>query len=98
MDETAYHQAVDRLYDALQARLDRYDTLDYDIVGGVLQATGPNGTMVVSRQPPLREVWLAMAMGGFHFRWADDQWRDTRQPTASLDDRIDAWLVSQGCL
>ena len=26
----------------------------------------------------LQEIWLAARNGGFHFKWADSAWRDTR--------------------
>ena len=40
-----------------------------------------NGTtMVFSRQPPTRQLWLAARAGGFHFAWNEQagDWCDTR--------------------
>ncbi len=34
--------------------------------------------MIVNRQTPNREIWVAARSGGFHFRMKDGEWRDTR--------------------
>jgi CyaY protein len=26
----------------------------------------------------MQEIWVAAKSGGFHYRWQDDAWRDTR--------------------
>ena len=57
------------------------DVVDIDAqrTGGLLELTLPQGSkIVVNTQPPLHELWLAARCGGFHFRYADGQWRDTR--------------------
>ena len=38
----------------------------------------PGSKIVVNTQPPLHELWLAARAGGYHFRWVDGAWRDTR--------------------
>jgi CyaY protein len=37
--------------------------------------------IVVNLQPPLHEIWLAAKAGGFHYRYVDGAWRDTRNGT-----------------
>jgi iron donor protein CyaY len=34
--------------------------------------------IVVNKQPPLQEIWLAARAGGFHFKWDGAVWRDTK--------------------
>jgi CyaY protein len=34
--------------------------------------------MVINRHGAAREIWVAAPSGGFHFRWQDGAWRDTR--------------------
>lgn len=46
---------------------------------GVLEVEFGNGTrMVINRHGAAREIWVAARSGGFHFRYRDGAWRDTR--------------------
>ena len=39
----------------------------------------PDGSrIIVNRQTPNREIWVAARSGGFHFAWREGAWRDTR--------------------
>ena len=68
----------------IEATTDRW--LDEDVVdidtrrtGGLLELSFTDGSkIVVNTQPPLHEVWLAARAGGYHYRWADGRWVDTR--------------------
>jgi CyaY protein len=82
MNDALYDERTEATLDALEWALDEVDDdLDYEAAGGVLTVTFGNGTtMVFSRQPPTRQLWLAARSGGYHFEYdtdADD-WRDTR--------------------
>lgn len=81
----AQYQALTReLLAAIESQADRWlqdDVIDIDTsrTGGLLELSFPNGSkIVVNTQPPLHEVWLAARAGGFHYRWADGHWVDTR--------------------
>ena len=54
----------------------------------------PDGSrIIVNRQTPNREIWVAARSGGFHYRWRDGAWRDTRGEReffAALAEIIDA--------
>ncbi len=57
------------------------DVVDIDThrTGGLLEMSFPDGSKIVlNTQPPLHELWLAARSGGFHYRYVDDAWRDTR--------------------
>ena len=46
---------------------------------GVLEIEFVDGSkMVINRHGAAREIWVAAKSGGFHFRYVDDEWRDTR--------------------
>ncbi len=81
-DDTEYDERTEATFEALEMALDEVDEdIDYEMGGGVLTLTFTNGTtMVFSRQPPVRQLWLAARSGGFHFEYdADaDDWRNTR--------------------
>lgn len=36
------------------------------------------GKIIVNLQAPMHEVWVAAKAGGFHFRYRDGAWLDTR--------------------
>ncbi|MEM9254840.1 MAG: iron donor protein CyaY [Pseudomonadota bacterium] len=82
MTEAEYNERIEATFADLETALDEIESdLDYDITGGILTVEFDNGTsMVFSRQPPSRELWLAARAGGFHFAWDDSEgdWRDTR--------------------
>jgi CyaY protein len=69
---------------SVEATVDRLlqdDVIDIDSqrTGGLLELSFPTGSkIVVNTQPPLHELWLAARAGGYHFKWAEGVWRDTR--------------------
>ena len=59
------------------------DSSDADVdsqrSGGLITLTFPNRSqIVINLQKPLHEVWLATRSGGYHYRWVDGAWRDTK--------------------
>ena len=79
MTETEFHRAVDAAFARVEAAIERDGTLDADREGGVLTVECPDGSKVIlSRQPPLAEIWVAARSGGFHYGLKDGAWRDTR--------------------
>jgi len=87
LTDAEYHRLSGALLARIEATADRLlqdDVIDIDTqrTGGLLELAFPNGSkIVINTQPPLHEVWLAARGGGFHFRLADGQWRDTRDAT-----------------
>lgn len=82
MTESSFNDLIDTTFTTLEYALDEVDSdIDYELGGGVLTVEFENGsTMVFSRQPPVRQLWLAARSGGFHFEYDDavDDWRNTR--------------------
>lgn len=69
----AVEQTVDRINDDTDA------DIDAQRVGGMVTLVFPNQTqIIINLQKPLHEVWLAAKAGGFHFRFDDQQWQDTK--------------------
>jgi CyaY protein len=66
---------------AVEAAADGAD-LDVDLQmkpGGVLELGFEDGSkMIVNRQSPTHEIWVAAKSGGFHFRYDGQRWVDTR--------------------
>ena len=84
LSDADYQRETGALLARVEAVADRWlqdDVIDIDThrTGGLLELSFPNGSkIIVNTQPPLHEVWLAARGGGFHFRWIDGRWCDTR--------------------
>ena len=79
MTETEFHRAVDAVLARIESALEAVDALDVDLESGVLTVECPDTSrVIVNRQTPNREIWVAARSGGFHFAWRDGAWRDTR--------------------
>lgn len=74
MDESEFNQNVDQTLQAIEEGLEQCDAdLDWDIAGGILTIECDNGSQViVNRQTPTRQIWVASRGGGFHFDYDND--------------------------
>jgi CyaY protein len=78
MNESEFHRAVDAILARVEAAIEDAD-LEVDLESGILTITCPDSTrIIVNRQTPNREIWVAARSGGFHFAHRDGEWRDTR--------------------
>ena len=79
MSETEFHRAVEAVLARIESAVESSDRLDVDLEGGVLTIECPDASrIIVNRQTPNREIWVAARSGGFHFAHRDGAWRDTR--------------------
>ena len=79
MTESDFHRAVDAVLARVESALAEEEALDVDLEGGVLAVECPDGSrIIVNRQTPNREIWVAARSGGFHFVSREGAWRDTR--------------------
>ena len=89
MTESEFNDLIDQTFEALELALDDVEgDLDYETSGSVLTVEFENATsMVFSRQPPTRQLWLAARSGGFHFAYDEtlQDWRNTRDGTLFRD-------------
>ena len=82
--DSDYQRETSALLARIEAAADRWlqdDVIDIDTqrTGGLLELSFPDGSkIIVNTQPPLHEVWLAARGGGFHYRWVQGRWCDTR--------------------
>ena len=85
MTDLEFMNEAEQLLCTVERLCDQWnDCADVDVdvqrTGAVLTLVFPNRTqIVVNLQKPLHEVWLATRAGGFHYRWMQGQWCDTRQ-------------------
>lgn len=84
MNDSEYMDRAEALLKAVEADCDRInDETDADLdsqrVGGMVTLTFSNQSqIVINQQKPLHEIWMATKVGGFHYRWLDGQWQDTK--------------------
>ncbi|HVN35595.1 MAG TPA: iron donor protein CyaY [Casimicrobiaceae bacterium] len=79
MNESDFHRAVDGVLARIESSLESDDDLDVDLESGILTITCPDSSrVIVNRQAPNREIWVAARSGGFHFANREGEWRDTR--------------------
>lgn len=84
MTDPEFMDRADALLKAVEACCDRInDETDADVdnqrTGGMVTLTFANGSqIVINQQKPLHEIWLATKAGGYHYRWVNSQWSDTK--------------------
>ncbi|WP_263143946.1 iron donor protein CyaY [Pseudomonas sp. RIT-PI-AD] len=94
LSEARFHDLLDAVQESVEDVFDDSD-LDVDLenAAGVLTVRFENGTQVIlSRQEPLRQLWVAARSGGFHFDYDEESARwicDTsEEPLAELLARV----------
>jgi len=79
MNESDFHRAVDAVLAQVEGAVEAIEALEVDLEAGILTVTCPDGSrVIVNRQTPNREIWVAARSGGFHFSQREGAWRDTR--------------------
>ena len=79
MNESEFHRAVDAVLERIETAVESTDEIDIELEGGVLTLECPDSSrIIVNRQTPNREIWVAARSGGFHFAHREGEWRDTR--------------------
>ena len=84
MTDSEYLDRAEALLQAVETGCDRInDETDADLdnqrVGGMVTITISNRSqIVINQQKPLHEIWMATKAGGFHYRWLEGNWQDTK--------------------
>ncbi|GAA4360029.1 iron donor protein CyaY [Kangiella marina] len=82
LTESEFNDKMDQTIIAIEEALDELDDLDidYETSGGILTITLENGTkVIINRQTPLKQLWLAAKDGGYHLDWKDQQWQTDKE-------------------
>ena len=73
MNESEFNDIVDdilvEIEDAVEDVCDETNAeIDYETAAGILTLSFTNGTqIIINRQTPLKQIWVAAKQGGFHF-------------------------------
>ena len=93
---TEFNEAIDTLFEQVVEIIDTTDAADdIELNQGVLEITCVNKSkIIINRHAPTQEVWVAAKSGGYHFKWVDGAWTDTRSGEA-LSNAISRVLFEQ---
>ena len=79
MNESDFDQLADETMLLIEEAIDESGVdIDYDNAGGILTLEFDNGSkIIVNKQAPLKQLWVAARSGGFHFDFDADTecWR-----------------------
>ncbi|MDP4535728.1 iron donor protein CyaY [Alkalimonas collagenimarina] len=80
MNDREYDELADATMLAIEEAIEQLDVdLDYESHGGLLEVTFSNGSkIIINKQPPLQQIWVATKFNGHHCEWQNDQWIDNR--------------------
>jgi CyaY protein len=80
MTDNEYLTLAEAALAAIERDVDNAEAdIEFERSGNVLTLEFENRTkLIVNLQPPMHEVWLAAKAGGFHYKYVDGKWRDTR--------------------
>jgi CyaY protein len=74
MNESEFHQRVDAMLLAIEEAIDESGAdIDYENAAGILTLELEDGSqLIINRQTSLKQLWLAVRSGGYHFDWSDE--------------------------
>jgi CyaY protein len=80
MTESEFNARVDETLLLIERSLEASDAdIDFESTAGILEIEFADGSrIIVNRQTPNREIWVAARSGGFHFALKNEAWRGTR--------------------
>ena len=83
-NDKQYHDNCHQLFEIIEALAEEAGA-DVDNDGNVIEIlTEADEKIIINKQTPMREVWLAAKSGGRHFKFKENEWRDTRDDTSLL--------------
>ena len=76
MTETEFLNLIEKVFSQIEIAIEKIDPeIDCENTGGVLKLIFPNGTQVIlNKQTPLFQLWLAGKSQGYHFDYKDGAW------------------------
>ncbi len=80
MNDLEYDELADSTLLAVEQAIEDADAdLDYESHGGLLSISfADKSKIIINKQPPLHQLWVATKFNGHHFEWHGDKWIDNR--------------------
>ncbi|RLA05625.1 MAG: iron donor protein CyaY [Gammaproteobacteria bacterium] len=76
MDESIFNQVIDELLLTIEDAIDDSGLdIDYDTIAGILTLEfDDQSKIIINRQTPLKQLWIAARSGGFHLDYVEKNW------------------------
>lgn len=76
MNVAEFHQNIEALWTQIEEALEEQGAdVDCETQGSVFTISFDNGAqIVINKQEPLLELWLASRLGGYHFSFKNGAW------------------------
>ncbi|WP_087020599.1 iron donor protein CyaY [Thaumasiovibrio subtropicus] len=76
MNTTEFHTLADELFNAIEEGINESGAdIEYETTGNVLTLEFEDRSqIVINRQEPMKEIWLASKTGGYHFQFNGSEW------------------------
>lgn len=76
MNDTEFHQLADDQFEVLEQLIDESGAdIDYETVGNVMTLEFEDRSqIIINKQEPMHEIWLASKSGGYHLHYDNEQW------------------------
>lgn len=80
MKTSEYHQRVETFFNQLVDAIDSAGAdIDCEQAGGILTLVmADKSRIILNKQEPLHQIWVATRENGYHFDWKDGKWIDNR--------------------
>ena len=92
MNDTEFNTTVDAILMTIEDIVEDADTdIDAENAGGILTLTFENGSkVIINRQGPTKEIWVAARSGGFHCGYREGKWtcNTTKENLSALLTRV----------
>lgn len=80
MNDSEFHALADEEMVAIEQAIDDSGAdIDYETSAGIMTLEFENDSkIIINRQEPMHQIWLAARSGGHHLGYQDGQWLDDR--------------------
>ena len=80
MKDSEFHALVEERYQVIEEAMDNCDAdIDCELNSGVVTLSFVNGSkIIINKQEPLHQIWVATRGNGSHSDWKDGQWIENR--------------------
>ncbi len=81
MKESEFHHLAEELFQLIEEAIDGCGVdIDCDTSGGIMTLTFTDKSkIIINKQTPLSQIWVATRFNGYHFDYKEEQWIDNRE-------------------
>ena len=88
IDESRFNQLAEATMNAIEEAIEASGAdIDYDTISDILTLEFPDGSkIIINKQGPTRQLWVAAKSGGYHFDYDEDgeRWVLDSDPSQEL--------------